>query len=278
MIFFPTIFTFFYVFLKLIVIVHRNSKASHDTKVHGDFEPSVAPHKCDHCEARFIFFTTFKHHMMRIHNVPEENIVNNFPESLPKPKLKEKVFDATECLVCKKPFTSYYSFICHFGQMHKDQEAGNFFRRLNFEEYTKSKEDYEREKVPYCKVCDKHFSYYTNFLTHVTQIHGKNFSGEFVCNRCDSHFSSEFHLSKHRYTQHPDEFRMPEKSPSIKSKKRFDEVTTNSDAPHECLLCKRPSKNFEGYFRHHRICHKEEDWEKCFRIVLTIFFIEAGKT
>ena len=220
--------------------------------------------------------------MMKIHNVSEENIINHFPESLPRPKLKadfkEKVFDPTECMVCKKPFTNYRSFNLHFvklhkrsGEVHQDQEAENFFRRLTTEEYTQSKEDYERENIPYCKVCDKHFSSQINFSHHVTLIHGKNFSGEFVCNRCDSHFSSEFHLSKHRYSQHPEEFPMPEKSPSIKaSNQRYSDMTPNRDAPHECLLCKKPSKNFGGYYIHHRRCHKDDEWEKCFRIALTI--------
>lgn len=122
---------------------------------------------------------------------------------------------------------------------------------------------YELATDPYCKICDKRLSSYSNFKSHNLAVHGENNGGEFICTLCDGHFTTEFHLTKHRYRQHPEEFPQlgsPQVDPSKTSR-----LSENPYASHECIICKRPFKNFCGYYAHIRAAHKDAEWEKSFR-------------
>ena len=128
-------------------------------------------------------------------------------------------------------------------------------------EYEESKEHFESLKeVPSCKICQKTFSSIYVYRNHIISVHGENFSGEFKCEICDGSFASDHHLIKHRHVLHPLQYPPPE-SPVV-GKKDFRDFCENPDLPVECVPCKKPCRNFERFYRHHRAAHTEDKFEK----------------
>ena len=86
-------------------------------------------------------------------------------------------------------------------------------------------------------------------------MHGKDFSGTFICEICQGPFVNEIQLEKHRYSQHPEQYPMEEYTP-----KKIIHHT-------ECSVCKKPFASKKNFLLHFGRMHKdsEVDAESSFR-------------
>ena len=89
-------------------------------------------------------------------------------------------------------------------------------------------------------------------------MHGKQYSGTFICEICQGPFINEIQLEKHKYSQHLEQYPIEEDT----------KVFVKKISHHtECSICKKPFATKGNFLLHFGRMHKdsEADAESSFR-------------
>ena len=110
-------------------------------------ENTDLPVECTPCKRAFRNFQSYYRHHRAAHTedkFEKENIsyriltVEEYDELENQSKRRESIYqgytenpdEPHECLICKKPFSTFKSFKLHFGKMHKNNEIQEAFRNV----------------------------------------------------------------------------------------------------------------------------------------------------